>query len=83
MLFISDDLKITWNAFCKDNLPDRKFSFWDWFYGVMKLTRDHLSDAWNEDLIYGFISRQQTENKLLESPSGTFLFRFADRILGK
>jgi len=33
---------ITWNQFCKEPLPDRSFTFWEWFFAIMKLTKDHM-----------------------------------------
>lgn len=80
---MQDDRRITWSQFCKDLLPDRDFTFWDWFYAIMKLTRDHLSEPWNENLIVGFISKDRAEKILLQHQPGTFLLRFSDSILGE
>ena len=77
-----DDRPITWGQFCKEPLPDRTFTFWDWFYAVMKLTRDYLRGPWNDNLIIGFINKRQAEEKLLKCPLGTFLLRFSDSELG-
>lgn len=81
--FLPGDHMLSWTQFCKDLLPDRDFTFWDWFYAIMKLTRDHLSGPWNENLIVGFIAKDHAENRLLECQPGTFLLRFSDSILGK
>ena len=32
--------------FCKEPLPDRSFTFWEWFYAVMKLTKEDLRGLW-------------------------------------
>lgn len=74
---------ITWSQFCKEPLPDRTFTFWDWFYAVMKLTRDQLRGPWTEGLIIGFINKRQAEEMLSKCPPGTFLLRFSDSELGK
>lgn len=74
---------MNWSQFCKETLPDRTFTFWDWFYAIMKLTRDQLRGPWTEGLIIGFISKRQAEEILLKCPPGTFLLRFSDSELGK
>lgn len=73
---------ITWSQFCKDPLPDRNFTFWEWFHAAMKLIRDHLCDLWNRNYIMGFIDKQSAENLLLKCKPGTFLLRFSDSELG-
>ena len=40
-----DDIKnlvISWSQFCRETLPDRTFTFWEWFYRVMNLTALHM-----------------------------------------
>ena len=40
-----DDFKslvISWSQFCREPLPDRSFTFWEWFYRVMNLTATHM-----------------------------------------
>lgn len=81
--FDPNDRPISWSQFCKEPLPERTFTFWDWFYAVMKLTRDQLRGPWTEGLIIGFINKRQAEEKLLQCPPGTFLLRFSDSELGK
>jgi signal transducer and activator of transcription 5B len=39
---------LNWNLFAKEPLPDRNFTFWEWFYGILKLTREHLKNLWND-----------------------------------
>lgn len=82
MSYNSDDQLITWSQFCKEPLPDRIFTFWDWFYAVMKLTRDQLRGPWAEGLIIGFINKRQAEEMLAKCLPGTFLLRFSDSELG-
>lgn len=83
LTFNAEDRPITWSQFCKEPLPERTFTFWDWFYAVMKLTRDQLRGPWTEGLIIGFISKREAEEKLLKCQPGTFLLRFSDSELGK
>ncbi len=40
------NLLISWSQFCKEPLPDRSFTFWDWFHAVMKLTKEDLRALW-------------------------------------
>lgn len=79
-----DNLMLSWTQFAKDPLPDRNFTFWEWYYSLLKLTRDHLKELWSQDnrLIYGFISRKKTEDVLSNSPEGTFLLRYSETELG-
>ncbi|XP_055306025.1 uncharacterized protein LOC129570447 [Sitodiplosis mosellana] len=79
---INADATVSFAQFCKNMLPDRKFTFWDWFYAVIKLSRDHLREPWMEGLVTGFISRPHTEERLTNCPPGTFLLRFTDTFLG-
>ncbi|KAH7643847.1 signal transducer and activator of transcription 5a-like protein [Dermatophagoides farinae] len=69
---------ITWSQFSKEPLPDRNFTFWEWFYSILKITKEHLRPLWNDNLIHGFISRTETANILSQSAMGTFLLRFSD-----
>ncbi|XP_067618108.1 signal transducer and transcription activator isoform X2 [Eurosta solidaginis] len=74
---------ITWAQFCKEPLPDRSFTFWDWFFAIMKLTKDHLLNLWKEGLIVGFINKRKTLEDILPMQQfGTFLLRFSDSELG-
>lgn len=79
----TDDYQISWSQFCKEPLPDRTFTFWEWFYAAMKLTREHLRGPWNDGSIVGFIHKRTAEDHLLKNPRGSFLLRFSDSELGK
>lgn len=37
---------LSWAQFCKEPLSDRNFTFWEWFFAIMKLTREHLRGPW-------------------------------------
>ncbi|KAF2881123.1 hypothetical protein ILUMI_25034 [Ignelater luminosus] len=73
---------LTWAQFCKEPLSERNFTFWEWFYAVMKLTREHLRGPWVDGAILGFIRKKQTEEMLQNCQNGTFLLRFSDSELG-
>ncbi|XP_016981466.2 signal transducer and transcription activator isoform X2 [Drosophila rhopaloa] len=75
---------ITWNQFCKEPLPDRSFTFWEWFFAIMKLTKDHMLGMWKAGCIMGFINKAKAQDDLLRSVCGigTFLLRFSDSELG-
>ncbi|XP_017480974.1 PREDICTED: signal transducer and transcription activator-like [Rhagoletis zephyria] len=74
---------ITYSRFCRDRLPGRNFTFWEWFYAIMKLVTTHLNQMWTDGLIVGFINKQKTLEEILPSqPNGTFLLRFSDSECG-
>ncbi|XP_030573674.1 signal transducer and transcription activator isoform X2 [Drosophila novamexicana] len=75
---------ISWNQFCKEPLPDRTFTFWEWFFAIMKLTKDHLLSMWKAGRITGFINKAKAHDDLLRAVTGigTFLLRFSDSELG-
>lgn len=81
---ITNDYKeVNWTMFCKEPLPDRQFTFWDWFFAIMKLTKDHILKPWQAGRIVGFINKQRTTEEILKPcPEGTFLVRFSDSELG-
>lgn len=39
---------LSWSQLCKELLPQRNFTFWDWFYAVMKITKEYLKGPWND-----------------------------------
>ena len=43
---------MSWSQFCKEPLPDRSFTFWDWFHAAMKLTKEDLRPLWVEKYVY-------------------------------
>lgn len=59
------------------------FTFAEWFYDAMLLTRLCLRAEWNDGLIAGFITRNDAIKVLNKRPFGTFLLRFADSIRGE
>ncbi|XP_048520808.1 signal transducer and activator of transcription 5B isoform X3 [Dendroctonus ponderosae] len=73
---------VSWGQFCKEPLPERTFTFWEWFYAIMKLTKEHLRGPWEDGAIMGFIKKGRAEELLQSCPVGTFLLRFSDSELG-
>ncbi|BFZ06348.1 hypothetical protein BsWGS_09387 [Bradybaena similaris] len=73
---------VTWAQFNKDTLSNRSFTFWEWFYAIQKLTKEHLKDLWTDDAIIGFVSKNQAQDWLSKQPMGTFLLRFSDSEIG-
>ncbi|XP_050449500.1 signal transducer and activator of transcription 5B [Cataglyphis hispanica] len=73
---------LSWAQFCKEPLPERSFTFWEWFYAIMKLTREHLKSPWMDGCILGFVRKKQAEEILAKCQAGTFLMRFSDSELG-
>lgn len=82
--YIADPMNtsVSWSRFSKEHLPGQTFTFWDWFYAILKLTSDHLRDIWHDNRVIGFLTRQRAEALLSEKPTGTFLLRFSDTKLG-
>ncbi|XP_076027986.1 signal transducer and activator of transcription 6 [Genypterus blacodes] len=75
-------MMVSWAQFNKEVLPGRLFTFWQWFEGVMELTKKHLKTYWSEGLIFGFIGKQHLHLILKDQPNGTFLLRFSDSEIG-
>ncbi|VVC45316.1 p53-like transcription factor, DNA-binding,STAT transcription factor, DNA-binding, subdomain,STAT [Cinara cedri] len=77
-----NQMVLSWSQFCKEPLPQRTFTFWEWFYAVMKITREHLRGPWTDGAILGFIRKSEAEEMLTRYATGTFLLRFSDSELG-
>ncbi|GCB72674.1 hypothetical protein scyTo_0006417 [Scyliorhinus torazame] len=72
-----NDCHVSWNKFCKENLPNR-FSFWLWLDGILELIKKHLLALWIDGYIVGFVSKEKERALLKDKPSGTFLLRFSE-----
>lgn len=77
----ADRDSVTWNQFCTTYFPERNFTFWEWFYHVIKLVV-FLDKIWTKNLVVGFINRETASQTLLHCGEGTFLLRFSDSVLG-
>ncbi|XP_053704517.1 signal transducer and activator of transcription 6 isoform X2 [Synchiropus splendidus] len=76
------NMMVSWSQFNKEVLPGRLFTFWQWFEGVLELTKKHLKNYWSDGLIFGFIGKQHLHLILNDRPNGTFLLRFSDSEIG-
>ncbi|CAK8679379.1 signal transducer and activator of transcription 5B-like isoform X2 [Clavelina lepadiformis] len=75
----NSDKHISWAQFNREPLPNRNFTFWQWFNGVMELTKSkHLQQHWNDGAIIGFIGKAESQEKLLSKSPATFLLRYSD-----
>ncbi|XP_070597071.1 signal transducer and activator of transcription 6 isoform X2 [Erythrolamprus reginae] len=73
---------VSWSQFNKEMLPGRGFTFWQWFEGILELTKKYLKNYWSDRLIMGFVSKQYVFSCLSNAPFGTFLLRFSDSEIG-
>nr|CAB3266641.1 STAT-b protein [Phallusia mammillata] len=79
----NSDKHISWAQFNREPLPNRNFTFWQWFNGVMELSKSkHLQQHWNDGAIIGFIGKAESQDKLLSKPCSTFLLRYSDSEIG-
>ncbi|XP_065218288.1 signal transducer and activator of transcription 5B-like isoform X2 [Planococcus citri] len=89
---VTDDynsMTISWKKFNKDksaileNGKEKKLiTFWEWFYAIMKLTKQHLEPFWKAGKIHGFVDKEQVEKMLSTCPDGTFVLRYSNTVLG-
>lgn len=78
-----DNLEVVnWNDFSKKKISGRDITFWEWFYSILKLTKEYLGNSWREGYIEGFISKRMIDQKLNDQPTGTFMLRFSDSVKG-
>jgi len=68
--------------FKNKNLPNKNFTFWQWFDSMMDLTKENLKLIWKKDYMVGFMSRSDADLMLKHSQDGTFMLRFSDSVLG-
>ena len=79
----NSDRLVTWAMFNRETLPNRSFTFWQWYNGVMDSCKSkYIMQHWNDKSIIGFIDKQEAQQKLLQKPNGTFLLRFSDSEIG-
>ena len=62
----------------REKLCERPFSFWQWFFSCMNLLKDVVNKEWKDNLIYGFVGKDDCRRMLRDKPSGTFLLRFSE-----
>jgi len=80
---IPDNQDFCWRQLNRDNLPGHTFTFWQWFYSVLELTKSrYIQPHWNSTAIEGFISKSECQQLLLQKGPGTFMLRYSDSKLG-
>uniref|UniRef100_A0AAY4EGK3 Signal transducer and activator of transcription n=1 Tax=Denticeps clupeoides TaxID=299321 RepID=A0AAY4EGK3_9TELE len=79
---LGEKLLVYWSKFCKENIPGKPFSFWQWLDSILELIKKHLLPVWIDGYILGFVSKETERALLREKESGTFLLRFSESHLG-
>lgn len=80
---IPDNQDFCWRQLNRDNLPGHTFTFWQWFYSVLELTKSrYIQPHWNSTAIEGFISKTDCQQLLIQKGPGTFMLRYSDSKLG-
>ncbi|XP_068172489.1 signal transducer and activator of transcription 2 isoform X2 [Antennarius striatus] len=74
-----DTCLVTWSKFCKENVPD---TFWVWFDGILVMVKKFLEDVWSDGHIMGFVSKEKERALLKRKQRGTFLLRFSESVIG-
>jgi len=75
----SSDKLVSWAQFNREPLANRNFTFWQWFNGVMELTKSkHCQPHWLDKGVVGFIGKAESQEALMQRPGGSFLLRFSD-----
>jgi len=74
---------VSWAQFNREPLPGRNFTFWQWFNGVMELTKSkHVQPHWLDRGCVGFICKNESQEALIQKPGGSFLLRYSDSEIG-
>ncbi|CAG5081753.1 Oidioi.mRNA.OKI2018_I69.PAR.g9953.t1.cds [Oikopleura dioica] len=80
---VPDGQDFCWRQLNRDNIPGHNFTFWQWLYSVLELTKSrYIQPHWNQTTIEGFISKSECQSLLLSKGPGTFMLRFSDSKLG-
>ena len=58
---------ISWSQFCKEPLPDRQHTFWDWFHAVMKLTKEDLRPQWIDRYIVNSVHGEKGDKLICDN----------------
>ncbi|KAK3739189.1 hypothetical protein QZH41_017344, partial [Actinostola sp. cb2023] len=80
-----DDLEVcevSRAEFSREHLNSRMFTFWKWFYSILDVVKRNMLEEWRDGIIYGFISKQDAQDDIINLQPGTFLVRFSDSELG-
>ncbi|CAL8070810.1 unnamed protein product [Orchesella dallaii] len=73
-----DSNEISWDQLVRKR-EDDSTSFWRYFYRAAMIVKGHLSEAWVNGYVEGFISWEEARELLIrQNKPGTFLVRFSD-----
>ncbi|EDQ85548.1 uncharacterized protein MONBRDRAFT_44371 [Monosiga brevicollis MX1] len=67
-----DNMVYPWPLLAKEPLAGRTFSLWEWFYNICELSRKFLKPVWEAGLIHGFISKDRSEELMMDASPGRF-----------
>jgi hypothetical protein len=56
--------------------------FYEWFYKCASMVNKYMQEQWNEGLITGFCSKEDSERNLRSVVQPTMLIRFSDMVIG-
>ena len=79
---IDDKNMFSWSMFGKTCMPYCNFTFWEWYYCSLLLTKNNLRELWNEGLLMGFLSKTKVETLMFSKPIGIHLLHFSETKLG-
>ncbi|KAM8867373.1 signal transducer and activator of transcription 2 isoform 2-T2 [Synchiropus picturatus] len=74
-----NNCSVSWSKFCKENIPE---TFFVWFDGILVMVKEFLEHLWNDGLIMGFVSKESERVLLKDKVKGTFLLRFSESVIG-
>lgn len=78
----SQERSISWQKFNKELLPERTFTFWEWFHGTCETSRRHMLPLWQDGLVHGYVSKDDAQEMLIRATVGNFMMRFSASIVG-
>jgi hypothetical protein len=56
--------------------------FYEWFYKCASMVNTYMQEQWNDGLITGFCSKEDSERNLRSVVQPTMLIRFSDMVIG-
>ncbi|KNC56024.1 uncharacterized protein AMSG_02036 [Thecamonas trahens ATCC 50062] len=74
---------VSFEQFAKADMG-KGFSFWAWLFAAREVLESspHMRALWADSLVAGFVPKSGVGGMLSAYPSGSFLLRFADSLLG-
>lgn len=78
----SPQRSVSWQKFNKELLPERTFTFWEWFHGTCETSRRHMLPLWRDKLVHGYVSKEDAQAMLEKATPGNFMMRFSASLVG-